>query len=336
MAALAALYLSPGCPNDQGLPPLLYWSLFLLVAVEIGTVIDEAVIMSISYRGLIWETAKRDSQIPKYIYVRLVLMVLEFLSVISCSVATFDPNLIEPLDCSSYRVAVALATVSCVVVLLKFLGSTVRLLFFLDPCGLFTPGLLQHLSFLDTADDVGELPQPPQSPSYFPQFLWFKRPSSAGRESQLQLSPVQSPTSPEARLSRKQRRTPNVVRFWQRQVSITQTVRGGYTLDEISQQASRFRTNYIGLRRIQHRLRVFLCCLRVGGQGSRGLPLGDVARALYTLFDFDEGEEGGERVRLVLSDVIAGFKLVSQYQRGKTNRLAEGERLEDKFRKVCV
>ena len=295
--------------------------------------------MSISYRGRIWETAKRDSQISKYIYVRLVLMVLEFLSVILCSVATFDPNLIDPLDCRSYRVAVALAEVSCVVVLLKFLGSTVRLLLFLDPCGLFTPGLLQHLSFLDTADDVGEMPEPLQSPCYFPQFLRFKRPSlSAIRENQLQLSPVQSPTSPEARLSRKQRRTPNVVRFWQRQVSITQTVRGGYTIDEISQQASRFRKHYIGLRRIQRRLRAFLCCLGVGGQRSRGVALEDVARALYTLFDFDEdeGEEGGEGVRLVLGDVIAGFKLVSQYQRGKTEWLAEGGRLEDKFRKVCT
>ena len=63
------------------------------------------------------------------------------------------------------------------------------------------------------------------------------------------------------------------------------------------------------------------------------MALEDVGRALYTLFDFEE-EEGGEGARLVLSDVIAGFKLVNQYQRSKMERLGEGERLEDKFRKV--
>ena len=331
MAALAALYLSPGCPKDEGVPPLLYWSFFLLLAIEIGTAIDETIIMSISYRGSIWNTAARDSQIPKYLFVRLILLVLEFFAVILCSVAVFDPALIDPVDCNSYSVAVALAKTSSVVVLFKFAGTTVRMLLFLDPCGVFTPGLLQNLSFLDTSDDVGEMPQPLQGPFYMPEFLTFRRPSSTRMETR----PVQSPSSPSQRTSNRQRRTPNVVRFWQRQVSIGPAMRGGYTLDEINEQASSFRKNYIGLRRVQRRLRVLLCCLCVGGQRSRGVALEDVARALYTLFDFDESEEGGEGVRLVLSDIVAGFKLVNQYQRGKTERLAEGERLEDKFRKVC-
>lgn len=60
----------------------------------------------------------------------------------------------------------------------------------------------------------------------------------------------------------------------------------------------------------------------------------DIARALYTLFDFDEEEEGQGSVRLVLSDVIAGFQLVNKYQVMKTARLKDNERLEDKFRMV--
>ena len=322
MASLAALYLSPGCPNDQGLPPLLYWSFFLLLAVQIGTMIDETIIMSISCRGRIWDSAKRDSQIPKYIYVRLVLLVLEFFSIILIFVATFDHNLIGPLNCSSYRVAVALAEASSIVVLLKFAGSTIRLFLFLDPCGLFTPGLLQHLSFLDTDD---EMPQQLQTQR-------FKRPSYSRRETLLSSSSSSSAQSTTNPTVRQLRRTPTVVRFWQRQVSVTQMFRRGYTLNDISNQASNLQTNSIGLQRIQRRLHALLCCLGVGGQRLRGVALDGVARALYTLFDFED--EGGDEVRLVLSDVIAGFKLVNQYQQYMIERLGERERLEDKFRKV--
>ena len=321
MAALGALYVAPECPNDSGLPPILYCSFFILLTVEIATAFVETVIMSISCRGRIWETEKRDPHILKYIYFSLVLLVLEFIAVILCSVASFNQSVIGQLDCNSYAVAVALLQTSSVVVLLKFTGSIIKLLVFLDPCGLFTPGLLQHLSFLDSADDHGEMPAPLEEPQTLPLFSILQNPST--------YSPTARPPL--------ERSGSNVIRFW-RQSSIAHAVHGGYTLDEISQQAARFRSNHIGLRRLQRRLRIMLCCLGVGGQRSRGVALEDVARALYTLFDFEEEENEEEneeeRVNLVLSDVIAGFKLVNIYQRNKTKRLGEGERLEDKFRMV--
>ena len=275
---------------------------------------------------------------PKYLYIRLILLLLEFVAVILCTVASFDPSIIGMLDCNSYSVAVALLGTASVVVLLKFVGSVTQIFLFLDPCGLFTPGLLQHLSFLDSADDCGEMPLPLSKSQNFPWFFgWLKNPTLTHADIAL--------TSPCSATSSLPRDGPNVVRFWQRQSSIphtiAHTVRGGYTLDEISEQASHFRRNHIGLRRLQRRLRVMLCCLGVGGHRSRGVALEDIARALYTLFDFGEEDdrgsgESGEGVRLVLSDVIAGFKLVNMYQREKMEKLGDRERLEDKFRMVCA
>ena len=324
MAALASLYISPECSDEQGLPPLLYYSFFALLTVEIGTVIDETIIMSISYRGQIWDTHKRDTQLPKYLYIRLALLFLEFITVIVCSIATFNPDLISVLNCNSYHVAVALAQASSVIILVKCFGSVVRLCVFIDPCGLFTPGLLQHLSFLDTVDDVGETPTSfmrQRSDSWLKSFLHLNKPVP---------NPFHTTNSVRAG-----RIVTSDVNFWQHQMNISQTVRGGITPDELSRQVSQYHSDYIGLRRIERRLRVVFCCLGVGGHRSRGIALQDIARALYTLFDFkEEGEK--EDVKLVLSDVIAGFKLVNYYQRNKITRLEKGERLEDKFRMVRI
>ena len=329
MAALVTLYVSPKCAEDGNLPPLLKHSFLALLAVEIATVIIETVIMSVSYRGRIWDVEKRDS-LPRYIYVRLFILLIEIIITIICSVATFDSK----VHCNSYSVAVALAKAASIIIWIKLVVSVIRLCLFLDPCGCLTPGLLQHLSFLDEADDVGETPTPFQrrfSDSWLTRLFHFRKPPLPQRGN--------TPSSGSATCTNRERRTANIVRFWQRQVSVSQALRGGVTPEEFTRQISHIHRNHVGMRRLQRRLRVLFCFLCVGGHRSRGIALEDIARALYTLFDFDdeEAEEGGrESVRLVLSDVIAGFKLVNRYQKSKTERLQEGEKLEDKFRTVCV
>ena len=324
MAALAALWISPPCIDGQDLPPILYSSFFILLAIEIGVIIVETIIMSISYRGRIWATEKRKS-LPNYIYIRLILLVFEIIAAIICSVASFNSHLIGKLECNSYRVAVALVKVSSVLIWIKIVGFKVRMCVFLDPCGCFTPGLLQHLSFLDTADDVGETPTPflrERSDSWFTYIFRLKRPPLAPAYSR---APSYSAT--------RYRKT-SAVRFWDRQVSLSQNLRGGVTPEEFFREISRVHRNRIESRQMERRLRVIFCCLGVGGHRSRGIAVKDIARALYTLFDFDEEEEGRESVRLVLSDVIAGFKLVNRYQVMKAAGLKDNERLEDKFRMV--
>ena len=322
-----ALHVSPKCTEDSTLSPLLKHSFLVLLAIEIATAIIETVIMSVSYRGHIWEIEKRES-LPRYIYVRFLILFLEFVVTIICTVATFDSE----VHCNSYYVAVALARTASVVIWTKLVVSLVRLFLFLDPCGCLTPGLLQHLSFLDEVDNVGETPTPFQrrySDSWLTRIFHFQRPSLSHRGT----TPTSGP------VANRERRTSNIVRFWQRQVSVSQALRGGVTPEEFTHQISHIHRNHVGMRRLERRLRVLFCCLCVGGHRSRGIALEDIARALYTLFDFDdeEAEEGGqESVRLVLSDVIAGFKLVNVYQRRKTERLQEGERLEDKFRMVHI
>ena len=289
--------------------------------------------MSISCRGWIWEIEKRRS-LPRYIYVQLVLLALEFVAAVTCSVAVFNPASIGKFECNSYHVAIALAKTSLILLWIKFTVSFVGLGFFLDPCGLFSPGFLQHLSFLDTADDGGETPTFLKGCAEFElaHFLRLRKPSPRPHDTPASSHAATSGGCRDGRVSN--------VRFWQKQVSVAQALRGGITHEEFTQQTARFHRNHIGLRRLERRLRILFCCLGVGGHRSRGVALNDIARALYTLFDFEEemgegGRGGGEGVRLVLSDVIAGFKLVNEYQLTKMKRLKNGERIEDKFRKVC-
>ena len=332
MAALSALWLSPECTDSHDIPPLLYYSFFLLLAIEVAIMIDEAIIMSVSYRGRIWNPKPRNV-LARYIYIRIALTLLEFAAGVVCSVATFNPHFVKKLNCNSDLVAVALAEVSTVIVWFKIVVFQVRMCLFLDPCGCFTPGLLQHLSFLDTADETGETPTPflrERTDSWLTRFLPFKRPTQL-RHNNSPASGYVAPTS----TTTSRERTCRVVRFWERQVTVSQNIRGGITPEEFTRQISRIHRNHIGLRRMERRLRVLFCFLCVGGHRSRGIALDDIARALYTLFDFEEEETSELSVRLVLSDVIAGFKLLNRYQTNKTKTLMEGERLEDKFRKVC-
>ena len=324
MAALAALWISPSCVDGQDLPPVLYSSFFILLTIQIGVIIVETIIMSISYRGRIWATEKRKS-LPTYIYIRLILLVFEIIAAIVCSIASFNSNLIGKLECNSYRVAVALVKASSILIWIKIVAFKVRMCLFIDPCGCFTPGLLQHLSFLDTVDDVGETPTPfrrERSDSWFSYIFHLKRPPLAPAYSR-------APSYSASRYG-----ITSAVRFWDRQVSISQNLRGGITPEEFFRHISRVHRNHIESRQLERRLRVIFCCLCVGGHRSRGIAMKDIARALYTLFDFDEEEEGQGSVRLVLSDVIAGFQLVNKYQVMKTARLKDNERLEDKFRMV--
>ena len=287
--------------------------------------INEAVIMSISYRGSIWNPITRQT-VSKYLYIRIFLTLLELAGSIICTVASFSPSVTEHMECNSYRVAIGLAKASAILLWIKIVAYQLRFCLFLDPCGCFTPGLLQHLSFLDQADETGDTPTPfsrERTDSWLQRIFHLRRPITR--------SSFEVPEMVDGRVMEERR-----VLFWQRQVSVSQALSGGITPEDFKRQVSRIHRSHVGLRRLERRLRVLFCCLCVGGHRSRGIAVEDIARALYTLFDFEEEEGKGEDVRLVLSDIIAGFKLLHRYQKDKMGRLKEGQRLEDKFREVSI
>ena len=300
--------------------------------------ISETVIMSISCRGSIWNSSVRRG-ITKYIYTRVFWTVLELVCGILCTAAIFAPAIIKEIDCNSYRIALSLAKVSIILLWVKIVIYQLRICWFIDPCGCFTPGLLQHLTFLDNSDESGDFPSPlarERTESWLKRFFHLRRP---GVRSVYEVAEVI-----DGRVEETQS-----VRFWQRQVSVSQKLYGGLTPEQLTTQVTRYHRSHVGLRRMERRLKVLFCCLCVGGHRSRGLAVEDIARALYTLFDFEDeeneagkdeegkGEEGkgeeekGEKVYLVLSDVIAGFKLLNRYQKDK---LKAGKKLEEKFRQV--
>ena len=324
MATLAAVWFSPEC-EDTPLHPLIYCSFFIILVIEVAIMINEAVIVSISYKGTIWDPVPRRT-FPRYLYIRIFLTILELIGGIICTVASFSPSLIKTLECTSHRVALGLAQASVLVLWIKMVACHLRFFTFLDPCGCFAPGLLQHLSFLDQADERGEAPTPIEkgrSNSWLWRFLHLKE-------------PAKRVSYEVAELVDGQIKEGKKLVFWQHQVKLTQTLHRGITPEEFAEQVSRVHNSHVGLTRLQRRLRVLFCCLCVGGHRSRGIAVEDIARALYTLFDFEEEKGKGEDVRLVLSDIIAGFKLLHRYQKDKMGRLKEGERLEDKFRKVSA
>ena len=260
--------------------------------------------MSISRRGTIWNSKPRR-MIAKYIYVRIILAISELLTVIVCSVAVYDPAVTDQLieECSGYKKAILSAQVLVAFLWLILLLFVIKGLLFVDPLGLFTPGLLQHLSFLDTTDNVGDLPSPDSGESKqstSPDFM-LKEPSLTTADT-LQVS----------------------FHYLHRAKRISSRI-DSLPLQSLQRQYSKVYRSNVGQRGLIRRLQAICCCLGVGGHRSRGNALEDVAKALYAMLDFED-------VDLVLSDVISGLVLLNKDQKKKKKRRPMS--LVERFREV--
>ena len=327
VAVLLIFFLLPDCQHITT-PPIVYCSFSILLVVEFATAIDEAVIFSKSSRGTIllqdMESNPRRT-VGRYIYIRIVLAIAEGLNILACTIAISIPSVKDILEpCPGFKIALSFAIAVIVVLWVLFAGFLIKSLLYTDPLGLFTPGLLQHLTFLDHADDDGEIAH-----------------SVEGERRDSLTVPRPVPGGPgDFRLGAPSRRrrggdesvgSPSEfsVRYWHRPRRLH--IHSGDATDPTLVDIHRFQKQHsivhrthLGQRRIQRRLRALFCCLGIGGHRSRGIALEDVARALYTMFDFDD-------IDLVLSDVIAGLVLLSQDQARKKKKK---QSLVKKFRDV--
>lgn len=135
--------------ETQTIPPFLYGSLFAFLVIELTAMISETLVFSISARGTL-KNKKRRGKLPIFLLIRVVLFILEFVTVIVCTVAVYDPGTLEQLTCielqqNALRFARGVIISLWVLLFIYIIGF----LIYLDPCGVCTPSLLREMEIIN-------------------------------------------------------------------------------------------------------------------------------------------------------------------------------------------
>ncbi len=297
----------------MSLPPILYGSFFALLVIQVATAIGETVILSLSSRGTITITEPRR-KLERYIHARVLLGFAELGALIACTFAVSSPSVTDDLDCSNgsgYSVALRLAQAAVIFQWIIIVSLFIKWMYYVDPLGCCTPGLIQYLTFLDASDDHGSVPSPPTSPT--DQVISPLRLSTAHLD-------ATNPTTPTTKSSR----TPAGGYFKAARRIASRIDISTAQVGQLQRLSSGVHNSNVNRGNVLRRLRALCCCLGVGGHRSRGTALEDVARALYTLF---------HGTNVVLSDIISGLVLL---HKGQERKMSAGGRnaLIEKFREV--
>ena len=163
MGTIVYLLFPTNCEDGQNdtIPPLLYISLFVFNLVLFLTLINEAVIFSLSLRGRIHDTANARKNFPYALEMRVVLMVAEVLTLIVTTVGIFHPTYGgEAIECDDYRrgpLVFAKVIVAIMWLLVVVLG--LALLIAVDPLGCCSPSIFDeiadHRDLGEALDDEG-------------------------------------------------------------------------------------------------------------------------------------------------------------------------------------
>ena len=139
--------------ESDSIPPLFYISLFLFNFVLFLTLLNEGVIFSLSLRGRMYDANQTRKLFPYAIEVRVVLMIVELLTLITTTIGTFNGKYGgEAIECTDYRRGpLVFAKVIVCLMWVLVLALALALFFALDPFGLCSP------SIIDDIHDLGEL-----------------------------------------------------------------------------------------------------------------------------------------------------------------------------------
>lgn len=158
MGVLIYLFFGPeGCPEEEVVPPLLYGSLFLLMGLLLLAVLNENIIFSISLRGSITYKIERRKWLPFWLFLRVVLILVEFLWVLVCIWVVFGPAA-NSLQCVEYHDGpLVFAKVVVILLLATILVYFLGFAFYLDPLGLLcSPSMWQDLEAMHKDADASE------------------------------------------------------------------------------------------------------------------------------------------------------------------------------------
>lgn len=142
--------LSPTTCEDgesDRIPPLFYISLFTFNFVLFLTILNEGVIFSLSMRGRIHDTNESRKFFPYAIEVRVLLMIVEFITLIVTTIGTFHGEFGgEAIECNDYRRGpLIFAKVIVCIMWLLVIALALGLLIALDPVGLCSPSILDDI-----------------------------------------------------------------------------------------------------------------------------------------------------------------------------------------------
>lgn len=139
--------------EDDDIPPLLYTSLFVFQLMLFLTLINEAVIFSISLRGRIHDTNNRRKYFPIVLEIRIIFIVVELLTLILTTIGVFHPRYGgNAIECEDYRDGplVFAKVITCIMWFLWILVC-VGVFIAIDPIGFCSPSILHDIV------DLGEL-----------------------------------------------------------------------------------------------------------------------------------------------------------------------------------
>lgn len=272
-------------------PALVYGSLLAMSAVQVLFLLNEGAILVLSGRGSIWKNTEPRKHINKFIFIRALVAVLEVCCLVLATVAVWLPySTLSLLACPSTSTALHITRAIIFFVWIVYFCFLLKALIYVDPIGCFSPGLLEHISFLDTSQEqVTEVPD----------------------------GPVTTVTSGKDVLLTKQ------VSYWvsarEKRLHRVSNFRGTgrVTAERVAPQSTA-----VSQSKIRRHLGALFCCLCIRDKRSVGVALEEVARGFYTIF-------GDTDKPIVLTDVIAGLRLVHHDQKNNLN-------LSEKFRKVHV
>ena len=272
------------------IPPLLYGSLLAVSAIQVLFLLIEGAILVQSGRGSIWRNTDPRKHITKFIYIRALIAILEFCGLVVASIAVWLHSTTEALlACPSTSTVLHITRAVTVFMWIVYLCFLLKVLIYVDPIGCFSPGLLEYISFLNDSQVTEEADN----------------------------GPITMATRGEDVLLTKQ------VSYWvsareQRLRRVSNGRRGG----RVSAERVAVQTTAVSQSKIRRRLGALFCCLCIRDKRSVGVALEEVARGLYTIFGDTENQ-------VVLTDIIAGLRLVHHDQKNNPN-------LAEKFRKVHV
>lgn len=274
------------------IPPLVYGSLLAVSAVQVLFLLSEGAILVQSGRGSIWKNTDPRKHITKFIFIRALIAILEFCGLIVASIAVWLHSPSKALlACPSTSTALHITRAVVIFMWIVYLCFLLKVLFYIDPIGCFSPGLLEHISFLD--DEHEQVTEETDNGC------------------------VTMATRGEDVLLTKQ------VSYWvsareQRLRRVSNGRRGG----KVNAERVAVQTTAVNQSKIRRRLGALFCCLCIQDKRSVGVALEEVARGFYTIFGDTENQ-------VVLTDIIAGLRLVHHDQKNNPN-------LAEKFRKVHV
>ena len=252
------------------IPVLVYAPLLAMSVVQVLFLLNEGAILILSGRGSIWRNTTPRKHITKFIFIRALIAVLEFSTLLVSSIGVWLPSSIRPLlacphTTTTLHVTRAIIFFHWIVYFCFFL----KVLIYIDPLGCFSPGLLEHISFLD-----------------------------GSREQVAQEVPVTMATDGEDVLLTRQ------VSYWvSPREQLFRRVSNGRGAGRLSAEKVAVQKTTVSHSRMRRRLGALLCCLCVRNERSVGVALEEVARGFYTIF----GDTGRSAV---LTDIIAGLRLV--------------------------